>query len=86
MCPIILPYLKQALLEQRVISRHVNGQTGGYITACMMETLFWTRAQTCTHTHTLTELGVLALGERSCHCVIHQDLHPLYIGLKRNHC
>lgn len=61
MCPIILPYLKQALLEQRVISRHVNGQTGGYITACMMETLFWTRAQT----H--AELGVLALGKRSCH-------------------
>lgn len=33
----------------------------------------------CKNTH--TQHRVLAFGERSCHCAIHQDLHPLYIGL-----
>lgn len=40
LCPIILPYLKQTLPKQRVISRHVNGQTGSYVTPCMMGTYF----------------------------------------------
>lgn len=55
MGPIILPYLKQTPLQRRVISRHVNGQTCGYITACMMRPYFrLVQKHTRTHTHATT--------------------------------